>query len=723
MAVLSIVFSLIRISIAEKELSDNIQFLNDQNDYYTGISDEIYHLDEMLTTSAYMYIYTNSEHWKGEYNLKREQLGDLLKTRLLSTADDSIRNALKQLKIAEIHLQGLENEAIRLTQRDDSTALTVLNSDTYWHHKEDYSAGLSDIAAYLDRVKIRNKEQIAENLENNRFMYYLILLLNLATWSILVLLFNRSRRTAQNNIEELNKINHALNKSLELERVSSKKGGVDAVIEKYLKFLEQHLPFGAYYFLEQKKDSVDVRGMVRNPKVPIIQHNETFFEGKRSKRVIDDVIHSNESRGMMNGSIIREECLLDHKASMEGIFTPIKTDNGLNTILYVDSGQVVMNESDIGILHTISNQLKVSLENASIYASLEEKIQKRTKELKRLNNKLGKSEQRLTNVFENTQTGVIASNNSHKFTMVNSQFSNMLGYSEEEILAMQLFDLVLLENREIYEEAIQAIVEGKEKDLTMELQYKSKDGRKITALTRSFGVFDDKGNFLELLSSVLDISDQVEASKKIMESITETENLERTRIATTLHDSIGQNLTSLHLMLTSLAKSDHIEGEDLEKVHKVIDITKRTITETRQISHNLMPKYITRFGLIASVENLVQDLNTTTSGIKFSLYHNFQNDILSISEQIAIYRIIQEGVNNILKYSKADNVYIQLVKHANIITILVDDDGEGFDISKTTHQESLGLRSIRNRAKSISADLEIDSKIGRGTTISVQLTV
>jgi PAS domain S-box-containing protein len=722
-AVASIVLSLVRISDAEKELSGNIQLLNDQNDQYTGITEEIYYLDEILTTSAYMYVYTDSDHWKKEYYLKRKRLAELLNDELMSTADDSIRHALKHLKIAEIHLTSLENEAIRLSHRDDSASLEVLNSDAYWHHKEDYSSGLYEIAAYLDRIKARNNEEIASNLESNRLMYFLILFINLATWSVLVLLFNRSRHTAQMNNRELNRINTALNESLQLERVSSKKGGTDAVIDKYLGFLEQHLPFGAYYFIEQAKDEVDVRGMVRKAEAYSIQLRDDFFEAGRPKKVIDEVVAANESRGMSRGTIVPESKLLDYKNNLEGIFTPIKTDNGRNALLYVDASHIDIKQSDIGILNTISNQFRISLENASIYSQLEDKIQKRTNELRRLNLKLQKSEQRLMNIFENTLTGVIASNKANKFTMVNSQFCSMLGYTREELLKMKLTDLVLMEGKDRYELSMKRLIEGELGDFTMELQYKSKDGRKVTALTRAFAVHDKKGVFFESLSSVLDITDQVEASKKIMESITETENMERTRIATTLHDSIGQNLTSLHLMLTSLSKSENLDELDRQHVDKVIDITKRTILETRQISHNLMPKHITRFGLIASVENLVQDLNNTSSGINFSLYHNFKDEVMSVSEQINIYRIIQESVNNILKYARANNVYIQMVRHSNIITVLVDDDGDGFDLEKTMEKESLGLRSIKDRAKSISADLEIDSKVGRGTTISVQLTV
>ena len=228
-------------------------------------------------------------------------------------------------------------------------------------------------------------------------------------------------------------------------------------------------------------------------------------------------------------------------------------------------------------------------------------------------------------------------------------------------------------------------------------------------------------NFIEAVSSILDITQQVEANKRVMESITETENLERTRIATTLHDSIGQNLTSLHLMLGSIVNSESLNQTDVKHIKKAIKITKDTITETREISHNLMPKYITRFGLNASIENLIADINNTSVTTQFSLYSNLDDKVLSLCEQIAVYRILQEAINNILKYAQANNVYIQLVKHSNIVTLLIDDDGIGFDLEKIDLNNSLGIKSIRNRANSISGELEIDSKLGRGTTISLQL--
>lgn len=725
-AITSIVFSLIRISLAEKKLTEHVLRLNEENEQFTGIAQEIAHLDEILTTSAYMYIYTKSEHWKEAHEEQRKRLSDLLSNHIRFTSDDSIRASLKYLKIAEIKMVSLENEAIRLVKRNDSLALAVINSDQYWHYKEDYTDGLYQVRDYLSSIKEENKLGITAGLKQNQLMYFLILCLNVFAWTILVLMFNRSRQLAQRRNEELNKVNTALQESLQLERVEAKSGNVDAVVERYLNFLDDYLPFDAIYFIEEKKKELSIRGMVGTPQYdggkPL---EESLLQNQQCKDIVADVIEKQEAIGTLNGSCIAQQDLLRNLKGLEGVFAPLKTDGADHAFLFVDATKSNLQDSDMAILNTILNQFRISLENASIYSGMENKIQRRTKELKRVNEKLEKSERQLTNVFENTQTGVVGSNKQHKYTMVNTQFCNMVGFSSEELLKMSVFDLLMLDDKEQYKASMEKLLKGELKSFTMRLRYKNKEGQKVTALNRTFGVYDEDGKFMESLASILDITDQIEGNKKIMESIVETENLERTRIATTLHDSIGQNLTSLHLMLTALAKSEHMSDEDHGTVDKVINITKRTINETRQISHNLMPKYITRFGLIASVENLVQDLNatSTSTGMSFSLYHNLDDNLLSISEQIAVYRIIQEGVNNILKYSKATNVYVQLVKHANVVTILIDDDGIGFDLQEVDVEHSLGLRSINNRANSISADLEIDSKVGRGTTISIQLTI
>ena len=337
---------------------------------------------------------------------------------------------------------------------------------------------------------------------------------------------------------------------------------------------------------------------------------------------------------------------------------------------------------------------------------------------------LEENQERHKKILENIQTGVVITNNSHHFSMANKKFLEMSGYTEAEILNYNIIDLAPMEHSNALKQQFKKLVKGEINEFTIEHQLKRKDGSHLSVLTISFGIYDENGIFIEAISSILDITHRVESNKHIMESIIETENLERTRISTTLHDSIGQNLTSVHLILNSLKNSKNLNSTDTAYVDKLIDIVLKTITELREISHNLFPKHISRFGLIASVKNLIEDINNTSGITKFKLFTNFEDKLLSINVQLAVYRIIQEAVNNILKYSKATKVDIQMIKHSSIILVLIEDNGIGFDFNEKLNEgKSLGLRSMQNRAKSISANLTIESAENRGTTISIQLNL
>ncbi|MEZ5002479.1 MAG: PAS domain S-box protein [Chitinophagales bacterium] len=852
-AVLSITFSLYRISEAEKDLSKNIQELSRENEKYSGISEEIYHLDDKLSMSTLMYVYTKDEKWKDQYKYNRNRLTGLLSKELKATSDEFILHSIEELKSSEIKMVALENEAIRLVHRDKmNEALAILNNEEYQAYKSIYASVLDGIRKYLLKEAEENKMVIANGLKHNRLIYFIILITNLLTWLLLVTLFDRSKKQVVAGNIELQRINKVLNKSIALEKnKEAVKDDVPTVMTKYLAFLKENLPFSNYHIIDRKDGKYQLlKSHIGDNNGSLIQPID-FSNDDALCNFLNNVTEENELMGYSESNIYSGSKILKTKKSIKAVGIPIHNDNTGCSLLLLEGGiKHKIKESDIGIIKTISSQLKISLENAHIYTNMEETIEQRTFELKRANLNLLEKEEKLTtaqqiaklgnwelcsksmlitvsdevldileiksdkntfkpeffaefidasdyiklvesykefinkedapqlelkiksatnqikylyirtaekkvtngkvsvfgtiqditdrkkvelaykesrerflNVFENNQTGVVVTDADQRFTMVNSQFVNMLGYSKEELEEMTIFDIANIEQREKSIKSYEKLMTGEIKSFIDQKIYNRKDGNHIHVITKTFGNYDSEGKFIEAVASVLDITQQVESNKKVMESIIETENLERTRIATTLHDSIGQNLTSLHLMLGSIAKSETIGEADLNNVKKAIKIAKDTILETRQISHNLMPKYISRFGLLASIDNLVQDLNATNSGIEFTLYSNFTDDILSISIQIAIYRIIQEAVNNILKYSKAEHVYIQLVKHGNIITVLIDDDGCGFDINTVEHQESLGLKSIKNRANSISAELEIDTMPDRGTTISLQLTL
>jgi signal transduction histidine kinase len=201
------------------------------------------------------------------------------------------------------------------------------------------------------------------------------------------------------------------------------------------------------------------------------------------------------------------------------------------------------------------------------------------------------------------------------------------------------------------------------------------------------------------------------------------QELERQRISKELHDGIGQMLTAIRLQVSSI-ESDDIES-DRKLANEMID---STITEVKRISNNLMPSAIVDLGLIPALESMFAKVPTTIE-VLFD-YDHFVMDIgLSKKQEITIYRILQEALNNTLKYADATLVNIG-IKFQNVDYLAVNykDNGKGFSIDNNLANFGLqslgnGLLNMRERAEMIGATFSIGSQVFEGTTISVLIPI
>lgn len=219
-----------------------------------------------------------------------------------------------------------------------------------------------------------------------------------------------------------------------------------------------------------------------------------------------------------------------------------------------------------------------------------------------------------------------------------------------------------------------------------------------------------------------DISFRKKAEDKIIRSLITGEDNERKRIASDLHDSLGQLLTASSLNFNSL-KDDIIQLNKIKQKEYKSGITflDKAIIEIRNIAHNLMPKSIEHFGLISAINSLLNSVKNS-SQFNISLSENIGKKRFESQLEINLYRITQEILNNAVKHSKAKNLSFQYQVHKNELIFTYEDDGVGFnyDIKKTAGE---GLNNIKNRVTSMSGFLSINSKIGKGTSISIELEI
>ncbi len=219
-----------------------------------------------------------------------------------------------------------------------------------------------------------------------------------------------------------------------------------------------------------------------------------------------------------------------------------------------------------------------------------------------------------------------------------------------------------------------------------------------------------------------DITLRKKAQTEVISSLIKGENNERKRIASDLHDGLGQILTASLFNFNSINNDISILDEKkLSKYTNGLSFLSKAIGEVRNIAYNLMPKSIEHFGLISAISTLFTAVEKS-SDFEITISENIGTKRLDNQLEINMYRITQELLNNAVKYSNATMVSFQYQLHANELIFMYEDDGVGFDYEEKK-TEGDGLNNIKNRVASLSGFLSINSTIGKGTSISIEIAV
>jgi len=208
---------------------------------------------------------------------------------------------------------------------------------------------------------------------------------------------------------------------------------------------------------------------------------------------------------------------------------------------------------------------------------------------------------------------------------------------------------------------------------------------------------------------------QEEDTKLLMATVEQ----ERKRIAQELHDSSGVQLSAIRMKLTHL--QDQLDDPRVaEDIHKLMQDVDRVNADIRTISHNLMPISLSKLGLKAAIQELVNHIKSSYPNIKFNLFQQYDSKNLSANMEVHIYRIIQELLNNMVKHAQATEINIQLIDNESELIISLEDNGKGF-VYAPENTMGLGLKSILTRSQLIGGKFEVDSKLDAGSFFSITL--
>jgi|AntRauTorcE11897_2_1112592.scaffolds.fasta_scaffold00559_5 PAS domain S-box-containing protein len=216
-----------------------------------------------------------------------------------------------------------------------------------------------------------------------------------------------------------------------------------------------------------------------------------------------------------------------------------------------------------------------------------------------------------------------------------------------------------------------------------------------------------------------DITEQKKAEEMVLSSLVEGENKERARIAQELHDGLGQYLAAANMNLDAVSSEiETLSERKKQQFNKGLNLLKQAVSETGQISRNLLPRVVDDYGLALAIESLVDNYKIGSEmGIKY--YHNIKDLELPREVEFNLYRIAQEGLSNAVRYSEASTINVQLIKDELDLILTIDDNGKGFDTESEDFKPGLGLQTIKTRAGALGGTFEFDSKPNKGTFLNV----
>lgn len=307
---------------------------------------------------------------------------------------------------------------------------------------------------------------------------------------------------------------------------------------------------------------------------------------------------------------------------------------------------------------------------------------------------------------------------------VNEAALNQYGFSRDEFLFKTIIEL------------------GHESEYTRLLEtarvFRDTDLMKETALwthlnkARDFMIMDIsshkieyKGN-LAILAIHNDITETIQLQEKLEEekmlkqkelneAIIKVQEKERYEISTELHDNVNQQLTVAMMYIASAQQQLGTESELLKQSQSFV---LNAIEDIRKLSQILVTPLIKHFGLSKAIEGLLDDVHAVNSFQMDYRCETFYEEEISYEFKLNIFRIVQEQMNNIIKYSKANEVNIVLARNEENILLTIADDGVGFDINSP--RKGIGLHNIASRTDVYNGILDIQSSPGNGCVMNIR---
>ena len=209
---------------------------------------------------------------------------------------------------------------------------------------------------------------------------------------------------------------------------------------------------------------------------------------------------------------------------------------------------------------------------------------------------------------------------------------------------------------------------------------------------------------------------EIKYQKEILQSVIQTQEEERMRIAQDLHDDISSKLNVVSLNTHLLKTPNLSEAEFAEITDNIVSLTKKALENSRRIAHDLLPPVFEKFGLHAAVEELVLEFSSTKN-VKINYENQLDFSDLEVNKQLHIFRILQELLNNSMRHGKATSISITFVSKNQQNSCVYRDNGVGFNTNLGNQKRGIGMQNIESRVSFLNGKLNVQSEINKGVQI------
>ena len=344
---------------------------------------------------------------------------------------------------------------------------------------------------------------------------------------------------------------------------------------------------------------------------------------------------------------------------------------------------------------------------------------------------LVESEAKFRSLFENSLVGISITSPNGGLLQANLAYARMYGYENPETMLADVKNVGrLYVNPDDRREVLQILSKNGFME-SKEFEVFRRDGSRFFVLVSACEIRNDEGELLYNQAIHMDLTGQKKADEELRKSKELLEKLnthlhdirenEREVISRDIHDQLGQSLTALKIDLSWLSGKISVDSEEGTKLKKLIELVNNTSKDVHRISSELRPVILDDLGLASALEWYCEEFANRT-GLKVQIeIEDVQTE--NMKKNLAIYRVAQESLTNIVRHADAKKVQIKLRKIKKDIVLLIRDDGIGVSPDVIRSSKSLGLLGMFERVNQCGGHMEITTPIKGGTRIRIYIPI